>query len=291
MVVDMVARAKDVEVYAERGWEYTFLGSPFPAHSDFRAMDLYQGGDFGDPALSPINGTVLETMEFESPSLCGESLPEYLTLIRAGNHVAKIMHIKPSVREGDKVDVGDELGCFIKNGYFTFWVDAALHLEVRSLQDYVRARGGFELEPCFRKEAGKKKVSELEGTVMRTTERNVVVSLNLGNVVRVGDIYTFVDGATVIGYAGVLGVFNPGEGVFFNEIRIGKINRVGSYMSVFQTDGAGVYANNIRFAGISFMFGRNLVRLLPEKYGKLQLQEGERVKITLGSNQDESRGL
>lgn len=282
MVIGLIARAKNIEVYAESDWEYTFLGSPFPAHGDFSAMDIYQGRDFGDTALSPVCGRVYKTMRFDSPSLGGETLPEYLTLVRSGDYVAKIMHIKPSVREGDRVDVGDELGCFIKNGFFTFWVDAALHLEVRSISDCVRARGGFELEPISEGNVeDPAEVPEIEGTVLHSGERNMVVSLNVDGVVRVGDKYALVDGATIIGYCGVLGVFDLGGEVFFNEIRIGKIGKVGNYMSVFRTDGLRVYANDIEFAGISFMFGRRLVRLLPKKYGNPQLREGEKVRITL----------
>src|SRR5512137_272441 len=96
-----------VRIFAEADWEYTFFGSPYPAHHEFRAIDIYQSKDFGDVAVSPVAGTVYRTMRFDSPSLGKAPLPEYLTIIRCGDYLAKIMHIEPTVKDGEKVAVGD----------------------------------------------------------------------------------------------------------------------------------------------------------------------------------------
>jgi hypothetical protein len=52
------------------------------------------------------------------------------------------MHVKPSVQVGQKVEIGEFLGKTIRNGYFAYWSSPHLHLEIRSIKDAIRARGG-----------------------------------------------------------------------------------------------------------------------------------------------------
>lgn len=285
-----IAESMGVEIYAEKGWEYTFFASPYPAHHEFRAMDIYQGKEFGDVAASPVSGTVYKTMRFDSPSIGKKSLPEYLTLIRCGDYLVKIMHVKPSVAEGDVVGLGDPIGTFIVNGYFTYWVDAGMHLEVRNLRDFVRARGGCELTSCIAEEAKAADVSVLEGMVVKATYRNISVLPDFPKVAVAGSSPAFLDGATLIGRCGVLGVFPVGETVYFHGIRIGKISHVGKHMSAVKLDALSVSAGGVDFAGLSFMFGSRLVRLLPKKFGEPKLKEGDRITIDL-VNEDESRRI
>lgn len=289
--MDIIAKSNDVEIYAEKEWEFSFFASPYHAHREFGAVDIYQGRDFGDIAISPVNGRVFKIMKFESPSL-GKALPEYLILIKNGSYLVRIMHIEPSVREGDKIHVGDEIGKFINNGYFYFWSDANIHVEVRDLNNYLRARGGYELMPTFtNKIDGKTSVSELEGVVVNVSKRNITIKLNKNNVVKIWNEYALMDCATPLGYGGILGKFKLGDEIYFNGIKIGKIDNVGNYMSTFKTEKLMVFANDIEFSGISFIFGRRVMRLLPKRYGRHVLRKGDRVKIKLEGKRNETRQL
>jgi hypothetical protein len=290
LLVKKIAESMGVEIYAEPDWEYTFFASPYPAHHEFRAMDIYQGKEFGDVAESPVAGTVYRTMSFDSPSTGKKSFPEYLTLIRCGDYLAKIMHVEPSVVEGDVVGVGDPVGRFIVNGYFTYWVDAGMHLEVRNLRDFVRARGGCELAPIIKEEAKAADVSVLEGVVVSASERNIAVLPDFQKVAVVGRSPAFLDGATLIGRCGVVGVFPVGETVYFHGIRIGKVSHVGAHMSAVKLDALSVSAGGVDFAGLSFMFGSRLVRLLPKAFGEPKLKVGDRITLDL-VNADEGRRL
>ena len=279
--MDIIAKAKDIEIHAEKGWEFSFFASPYIAHREFKAVDIYPNRDFGDIALSPVSGTVFKTIKFDSPSL-GKPLPEYLILIKTKNHLARIMHIEPSVKRGDEIHLGDEIGRFINNGYFFFWVDAGMHVEVRDLNDYLRARGGYELMPMFASKITEERpVSELKGTVIDASKRNITVKLNKNNVVKIKDNYSLMDCATSLGYGGVLGKFNPEDEIYFNGIKIGKIDRIGNYMSTFKTEKLKVLVNGIGFRGISFIFGREIAKLLPKRYGKPALKKGDKVNIKL----------
>ena len=278
--MNLIAESKDIGIYADKGWGYSFFASPYHAHREFGAVDIYQGRDFGGVSLSPVAGEVFKVMEFKSPSL-GKPLPEYLILIRSGDYLARIMHVEPSVREGDEIRVGDELGRFITNGYFFFWADADMHLEIRDMDNYLRAKGGYELTPRFKYDIKKHDVTELTGVVVNASKRNIAVKLNKCNVVKIGNEYTLMDAATTIDYGGVLGKFNLGDEIYFNGIKIGKINKVGSYMSTFEMEELKVFANDMEFSGISFMFGCNVARLLPKKYGDPLFKRGDKLKIKL----------
>jgi hypothetical protein len=183
--------------------------------------------------------------------------------------------------------VGDKLGKFIVNGYFTYWVDAGMHLEVRNMEDFVRARGGLELAPIFEEEP-KLADSFLTGTVVSASSRNVAVLPDFPKGVLVGSTPAFLDGASIIGRCGVLGVFPVGETVYFHGIRIGKVSHVGAHMSAVELDALSVCVNGVDFAGLSFMFGSRFVRLLPRKFGEPHLKVGETVKLSL-VNEDEGR--
>ncbi len=62
-------------------------------------------------------------------------------------YVIKIIHIKPEVSIGETISKGDLLGTFIKNGYFIFWNDPVMHVEVRKPWDYLRASNNLNLLP------------------------------------------------------------------------------------------------------------------------------------------------
>lgn len=278
---DIMVRSNNIEIYAEKSWEYSFFSSPYPAHREFSAVDIYQGTGFGGVALSPVTGEVSKTLRFDSPSL-GKPLPEYLILIKTGDYLARIMHVKPTVKAGDVLHAGDELGRFIKNGYFFFWVDAGMHVEVRDPGDYLRARGGCELEPVLReKVTAEKPVPELRGVVVDASKRNITVRLNKSNAVKIREEYTIMDCATSLGYGGVLGRFSLGDEIYFNGIGIGKIDKVGAYMSTFKTTNLKIFADDMEFRGISFMLGRDVARLLPPSYGSPALKAGDQVKVRL----------
>lgn len=296
--MDVIAKSNDIEIYKEKGWGFSFFASPYIAHREFKAVDIYQGKDFGETALSPVSGEIFKILRFESPSI-GESLPEYLTLVKKGDYLVRMMHIKPSVREGDSISAGDEIGKFISNGYFFFWVDANIHIEIRGLNNYLRARGGYELTPMVKDVENKIKKtkkrnninnleSELKDTVINASNRNITVKLNKSRVVKIKNRYALMDCASSLSYGGVLGKFKLGDEVYFNGIKIGRINKVGNYMSIFKTEKLRVFVNEIEFKGISSMFGQDVVRLIPKGYGKPAFEEGDQLRIKLKSNENET---
>lgn len=135
-----IAECRGVEIFAPISGKVSFFKSPFAAHTSLSAVDIYPGGDFGDMAPSPVEGTVIDIREYSTPTpFIERDFVEYITAIKQGDSVVKILHIKPAVTIGDTISVGDPLGTLIHNGYFYFWNDPPMHVEVRKAGDYIRA--------------------------------------------------------------------------------------------------------------------------------------------------------
>ncbi|MBN2251683.1 MAG: hypothetical protein JW724_06390 [Candidatus Altiarchaeota archaeon] len=277
-----IARAGGVNICIRDGWTASFFASPYHAHRQFSAVDIYQCRDYGEKALSPVSGVVRKIMMFDSPTPNEKNLPEYLILVKSGRCTARLMHVKPSVGEGDALSAGDVLGTFIKNGFFTYWVDACVHAEIRENTDMLRASGGLELEPLIDATVPEKpNTGPLKGTVSASCERNVTVRLDRRPVASVGGLPAIPDGTLCLDYAGLIGGFPPGERVFFNGIPIGTIRKSSTSLSIFETEPLETRVNGVRFKGLSFACNTLDVKLLPERYGKTTFCEGGEVEITM----------
>ncbi|OYT27498.1 MAG: hypothetical protein B6U97_01315 [Candidatus Altiarchaeales archaeon ex4484_96] len=267
--MDLLAEAGGLKLWMDDSWSVSFFSSPYVGHRLLSAVDIYQGADFGEEAFSPVSGVVHKIMRFDSPSPGGGSLPEYLILIGKNHSLARIMHVEPSVSEGELVRVGEPIGIFIKNGFFSYWVDAGMHVEVRKKTSIMRSTGGLELKPApaLTETNGYSDESvSLKGRVMRSTERNTVVELNHENNVKVGDKICRVDGTTSLDYCGLLGAYDLGSVVYFNGIELGKVKHKGSYMSLVENNPLIVYVDGTRFRGLSFGLGCERIKLLPPHY-------------------------
>ena len=148
--MEPVAQCRGVTIFAPTAGKFAFMKSPFAAHTTLSAVDIYPGGGFGDTAPSPVDGTVIDIREYLTPTpFKSRDFIEYITAIRQGDSVVKILHAKPTVKVGDTISAGDPLGILVHNGYFYFWNDPPLHVEVRPLDDYIRASNLNPLTSCF----------------------------------------------------------------------------------------------------------------------------------------------
>ena len=119
---------------------FSIYNSPYPAHDDGCAIDLYPEGELG---RSPVAGVVCETRTVGCPDRPYAAATDHLILVdlddewcrRAGadpGTVARVLHVIPAVEPGDRVAVGDVLGPTTRSGFFGQWVDDHVHLGFRS---------------------------------------------------------------------------------------------------------------------------------------------------------------
>lgn len=122
---------------------FTRYNSPYPAHVEGRAIDLYP--EFGAP--SPVAGTVVDTLTVRAPSRDYADPNDHLIVIDTGEHLARLLHIDPDVEVGDRIEIGDDLGTLVRSGYFAPWVDNHIHLGFRPPDtDPVRASGSLLID-------------------------------------------------------------------------------------------------------------------------------------------------
>ncbi|EMA66775.1 hypothetical protein C461_09701 [Halorubrum aidingense JCM 13560] len=131
------------------------FNSPYPAHDDGRAIDLYPADEAG---ISPVAGTVRETRTVGCPDRPYAAGTDHLIVIdldddwcrRAGAEpgtTARILHVIPEVSAGDRIAVGDALGPLTRSGFFGQWVDNHVHLGFRAPgADALRASGSLPVD-------------------------------------------------------------------------------------------------------------------------------------------------
>jgi len=118
---------------------FSRYNSPYPAHDDGRAIDLYPEGEDG---LAPVDGIVRATRTVGCPDRPYAAPTDHLIVIdlddewcrQAGTEpgtVARVLHVIPNVDPGDRVSVGDVLGPTTRSGFFGQWVADHVHLGFR----------------------------------------------------------------------------------------------------------------------------------------------------------------
>ncbi|MFB6253524.1 MAG: hypothetical protein ABEI06_02825, partial [Halobacteriaceae archaeon] len=124
---------------------FTLFNSPYYAHTGGKAIDLYP--DRNRPsAPSPIAGTVIQIHSVKAPTKSYAADQDYLLIIETEEMYVRILHVDPTVQEGDSVARGESLGTLIRSGYFAPWVANHLHVEFRPLQmDPIRAQGSLPI--------------------------------------------------------------------------------------------------------------------------------------------------
>ena len=122
-------------------YRFSLYNSPFAAHNEGCAIDLYPEGD---RAPSPVAGTVLDTKTVRAPPKPYAAEDDHLIVVDTGDYVARLLHVKPGVEPGETVAVGDELGALVRAGFFAPWVPNHVHLGFREHDaDPYRASGSL----------------------------------------------------------------------------------------------------------------------------------------------------
>lgn len=176
-----VASSEGVKIYCPGSGRISFFNSPYPAHHNCTALDLYPGDDFGEAAPSPVMGRVIRIRRVMCPKgrhFEGSSF-DYVILFESlenPNRLIKILHVEPRVEVGEALEPGQELGVLLRSGYFDFWTDPHIHIEIRDPSDPLRARGGFKIKRLTEIDETEP-LGELKGTVVEVKPEYSLISL------------------------------------------------------------------------------------------------------------------
>ncbi len=273
-----VAQFREHYLYAPEDGFISFFNSPYYSHTNMTGIDIFPGNLAYSEAFSPVKGTVREIRTFHGHSkLLNASELEYLILIENKDEpttYTKLLHVKPTVKKGDYIDIGDKIGEFIRSFFFARWTDPHMHAEFRPKEDTMRARGAFQLHLCqrFQKESKYEEVP-LKAKLIKYTpnalfleinedafSKQKIAGLRVGIEKKKDD--TLITGIMDAGipYFGHGGIFindvseiAPGDIVKVNGISIGQIievNPAGKYVR-FRPTSFHIRWKEIDFKGIS----------------------------------------
>ncbi len=265
-----IASHKDIDIFAPDNSRFSFMKSPYAAHKTFSAVDIYYG-NFGGDAFSPVDGKVIDIKRFDTPTpFKDRDFTEYIIAIRQSGHVVKILHVEPDVSIDENISKGDRIGTFIHNGYFIFWNDPVMHVEIRHPGDYLRASNNLRLTPNIEcKDFPSNGTIEIECNVEEINKRYALLSAPYEIC---GEIKGFtMDDGFLDGYISshpedsFFGIINP-QGFLYPGI------------SAFEITSGGL---EVECAGIAFClsFNEPRIKVIPVKYGDKMFSPGDKVRI------------
>lgn len=142
----ILVRAGGVAIHAPSNrWILSFFSSPYLPHIECRAVDISNSYDFGDEALSPIEGIVEKIVRVEAGPGPFEK-QDYVILLRCGELWAKLMHVKPSISINERVFIGDCIGRYLRTNFLSIHDLPHIHVEIHRDRS-LRPTRALPLEP------------------------------------------------------------------------------------------------------------------------------------------------
>ncbi|MEM1989505.1 MAG: hypothetical protein QW782_02575 [Candidatus Bathyarchaeia archaeon] len=294
------AYSEGVNIYCPIDGRFSFFNSPYFAHRNFTGIDIYPGSNskFEGDAPSPVSGKVMfikEVNYFENRGF-EHSKVDYLIILRSienKGRLIKILHVKPSVNIGDRVMVGERIGTLIRSGFFDFWTDPHIHVEVRKPSDPIRARGGYRIRRVIRISEGCREMLSLDwirGVVIEVKHEYSLISpdgdFKHGIPVSLGDGVGLIDGGIPhYGFFGVHADFTPklGERVKLLGKTIGSIRSISDGMHLADSSNVTFRLNGKPVRLSLYLFpSKPIIKVIPQKPGDISLERFEEVKLSVG---------
>lgn len=285
-----IAESKGVPILVPNGTRVSLFNSPYPAHWRGTAMDIY----YPEVAISPVDGKVTLVRAFKPPAKTqfAASRVDYLVGIQvARNLTARILHVKPIVNVGETIRAGEEIGAFLRSGFFDFWTDPHVHLEFREGDDLLRPTNSLPLRLLLAGKKARRVPWELKGKVIESKPEYCLVSVSSAGVghlnglpVKCGSFYGVLDGGFPhYKKGGIIGE-TYGRKMWIGKTLIGWKTEKLNNMAAVSFAPLKVLANSTAVRGLSCYLGVNCavpLKLVPERMGDLSFPERATVKIEL----------
>jgi len=278
MAMIPIAKFGKIEILAKKDSLFSFYSSPYPAHTETKALDLSSGGKRYDDMYSPISGEIIAIKRIPAPEFSKNLDSEYVTAIlpEKSDYALKIIHLQPSLEVGDYVGAGEKIGRLIRTQFFWKFNDPGIHLEIRKKDDLFRTSGGMEFEHVLGEVEGE---TEFDGVVTKRTDHYSIIELSgSGTSGDITGLVCNVDGKNAfldctypwVDYGGIVGASDGA--VFVNGTKIGNASG-----NIIQYSNFNVYVNDIKAECISSVL--SLKKKAEIKIIPTVLKEGEKVSI------------
>jgi hypothetical protein len=287
-----VASSEGVTIFCPQDGLYSLFNSPYPAHRLASGLDIYPESSY---APSPVSGVVLKTRKVRAPAGRGfqDDGFDAATLIQSLENprkTVKILHVNPTVTEGQKIEVGQNLGTMIRSGYYGWATSPHIHVEVREPDDPIRARGGHIIsrKPIL---SPQNQLEELAGRVAHIRPEYTILTLKddvrYGLVADIGGRPGVLDGG--IPYYGWFGAHFDGDsprGLTVNlcGTNIGVISKVGDNWCQAEILDFHLKAEGTPIRGLSLRIspaGKAQMKLVPFSMDSLNFDVDNWVRLDL----------
>ena len=294
-----------MSIYAPKEGYISFFNSPYYAHRQNLAIDIYPPRKELLIAHSPVEGKIKKIYNFTPPnSKCFKGNPVEQLIVLESNISAtlhlRLLHIDSTVKVGEHVSIGDVLGTMVRSGFFNFWTNPHIHVEVRKKGNLLRAKGSEPIIPCIKGKENKDKDARRHTVAplhVLSVEENYVL-VKTGEDARIGGVYGvgctlgrdlgILDGGMPHysfggAYLGATHSVNVGDSVKRGSCQLGKVVRVLDRFAIFKRTSVEAYVNDTRIRGFAVFLhfkARSVMKLIPMIPNELQLVPGEHIQLT-----------
>ena len=190
-----IASSKGVTIFTPTISFISFTNSPYYSHKHGLAVDIYPLSSKAT-GFSPVQGDILEVFKVKSPQpkYFQAADDERLLIIQPIENpslVVRILHTDYDSSSKAKLPLGSPIGNMVRSGFFDFWTECHIHVEVRNAKHLLRAKGSLPMLPLT-------KGSRLLGIFSEKTPRLRVVCANQ-NYILVGCVDSLREGIMTLG--------------------------------------------------------------------------------------------
>ncbi|MFH0749101.1 MAG: hypothetical protein V1915_04205 [Candidatus Bathyarchaeota archaeon] len=268
-----IAQSMGIKIKAPENSFISFYNSPYYSHKNGLAVDIYPNNDDPLPyAPSPVDGTIINIFEFKASNKTIFETPESEKLIlisppKKPELRVRILHVNSKLRIGTQIVVGEPLGHLERSGFFDFWTNRHIHVEIRTPKEPLRAKGAFPMIPLIH---GGNISGDVKGSAsvrrVKVIGQNYLLAEINGGLIKLGNFWGL--GCTIgrqlgildcgfphYGYGGIhlatSSFVKPGDPVRLWDTEVGSVLSVYRNFALFKCKPLAVYVDDIPFRGFS----------------------------------------
>jgi hypothetical protein len=314
----IVGSAKGINLHAPDDSYFSYFNSPYIGHKIGSAIDIYPfHQEWNGIVCSPVSGKIVKIRQIRmgQPKQFPTNDFDYGIGILPENsdtEIVRIMHCKPSVSEGERIDLGDPIGNTIRSRFFNYWTGPHYHVEVLSLDAFSRSSKSYPLELGYNFEStqSERRKQVTEFSVELVTKDNIIgyprnlehaeiqdlVGLSATN--QEGRIVGILDGGlSHYRLGGLIGTsqLKKGKHIKLVDAPVGIVHSSKPGASLFERGPVITsFLDDIELHGLScFIYPKHYTRkktpqliLIPKNYGQFKglFDEGDLCELRITSN-------
>ncbi|MCK5390462.1 MAG: hypothetical protein KAJ36_08220, partial [Candidatus Thorarchaeota archaeon] len=178
----VIGKAKGIRIHSPEDAYFSYFNSPYTGHAHAAAIDIYPfHQEWGGPVASPVSGKIvrIKKTKMGRKKIFPTETFDYIMAIQpeeADASILRMMHCKPSLKEGEIVDLGDTIGSTIRSRYFNYWTGPHYHVEIMHLDYFSRSTQSYPLELPFSFDSitARESSTEVEFLVETVTEDHII---------------------------------------------------------------------------------------------------------------------